>query len=160
MRVLAASWAQPQRVAISTDNIAFSQTPPARIGDDKIATYTFEAPTQQIWLAWGPPFVPSQADDLLADIAENLPQSEQFELAKTRGGRPVNGIRIGGEKAPFGVWVQARQHAWESGSCWVGRGFIEWAASDDPEAIKLRLTCDDSFHSHHGCGQCGDGRRW
>lgn len=142
MQVLAASWAQPRCAAISTDNITFTQTPPAQIGESRIATYTFEAPAQQIWLAWGPPFVPSHADELLARVAEKLPESERFELAKTRGGRPVNGIRIGGgdaaQPAPFGVWVQARQHAWESGSCWVGRGFIEWAASADPDAVRLR----------------------
>ena len=42
------------------------------------------------------------------------------------------------QPAKFGVWVQARQHAWEAGSSWVGRGFAEWAASDDPAAIDLR----------------------
>ncbi|MFT6618688.1 MAG: hypothetical protein ACJASX_001582 [Limisphaerales bacterium] len=136
-RVLAASWAQPQRVAISSDNVIFTQSPPASMGANRIATYTFEAPAQRIWLAWGPPFVPSDAEKLLRLIAEKLPRaSERFELAKTRGGRPVNGIRVGSGK--LGVWVQARQHAWESGSCWVGRGFIEWAASDDPGAAKLR----------------------
>ncbi len=141
-QILSASWAQPQRAAISTDDVTFTQTPPAKIGKDRIAVYTFNAPAKRIWLAWGPPFVPSHAEDVLNRIANKVPGSERFELAKTLGGRPVNGIRIGGgtksKPAPFGVWVQARQHAWESGGCWVGRGFIEWAASDDPEAVKLR----------------------
>ncbi len=26
----------------------------------------------------------------------------------------------------FGVWIQARQHAWECGSSWVAQGFAEW----------------------------------
>jgi hypothetical protein len=54
----------------------------------------------------------------------------------------VHGIRIDGgsreQPAVYGVWVQARQHAWEAGSSWVGRGFIEWVAGDDPAAVELR----------------------
>jgi hypothetical protein len=38
----------------------------------------------------------------------------------------------------FGVWVQARQHAWESGSSWVAQGFGEWLLSDDADAAWLR----------------------
>lgn len=38
----------------------------------------------------------------------------------------------------FGVWVQARQHAWESGSSWVAQGFAEWLLSDEAEASWLR----------------------
>ena len=38
----------------------------------------------------------------------------------------------------FGVWVQARQHAWESGSSWVAQGFGEWLVSDSPDAAWLR----------------------
>ena len=41
-------------------------------------------------------------------------------------------------KQRFGVWVQARQHAWESGSSWVAQGFGEWLLSDDEEAAWLR----------------------
>ena len=63
-------------------------------------------------------------------------------LAKTREGRPVHGIQLGGgtaeEPAPLGVWVQARQHAWEAGASWVSRGFVEWSASADPAAVELR----------------------
>ena len=42
----------------------------------------------------------------------------------------------------FGIWVQARQHAWESGSSWVARGFAEWCVSDTPEAAWLRDHAD------------------
>ena len=38
----------------------------------------------------------------------------------------------------FGVWVQARQHAWESGSSWVAQGFGEWLLGDAEEAAWLR----------------------
>lgn len=140
-RVLSAAWSQPDRAAISVDNVTWSQTPKCR-KEAGVATYTFEAPATAFWLAWGPPFLPSHADDVLKSIKSRLPDSTIFELAKTRGGRAVRGIRIGDasetDSNRFGVWVQARQHAWEAGSSWVGRGFVEWLASDDPAPVKLR----------------------
>jgi len=55
--------------------------------------------------------------------------------------RLVRGIRIASGDRPREtrpvVWLQARQHAWESGSSWVARGIGEWFAGDSPDAIKL-----------------------
>jgi hypothetical protein len=84
--------------------------------------------------------LPSDAGKLLAEIAAKLPEAKRFELAKTRGGRTVQGIRIGDENASHQVWISARQHAWEAGGSLVGCGFIRWYASD--EALNLRAdTC-------------------
>lgn len=134
---LAANWSLPQRAAISTDDIAWAHTAPGAVTTNG-ATYEVTAPASRFWLAWGPPFLPRHAEALLASVATELPGSERFELARTREGRPVNGIRVGRRDAPLAIWVQARQHAWETGSSWVGRGFIEWVAGDDPSAIGLR----------------------
>ncbi len=141
-QVLSANWSQPQCAAISTDNETWSQTPKRELTADKIAVYLFDAPAPSVWLASQPPFLPSDADALLERIASQTPGAERFVLAKTREGRPVHGIKLGGgtaeDPAPFGVWVQARQHAWESGGSWVGRGFVEWAAGNDPAAVQFR----------------------
>ncbi|NLF71883.1 MAG: zinc carboxypeptidase [Candidatus Anammoximicrobium sp.] len=141
-QVLSANWSQPQCAAISTDNETWSQTPKRERGADRIAVYRFEAPASRIWLASQPPFLPAHADALLERIASRTPGAERFVLAKTREGRLVPGIKLGGgvaeEPAPLAVWVQARQHAWESGGSWVSRGFIEWAAGDDPAAVQMR----------------------
>lgn len=140
-RILSAAWSQPDRAAISVDNVAWTQTTTCQ-KKDGTATYNIEAPAKSFWVAWGPPFLPSHADQLLASIKSKLPHATIFELAKTRGGRAVRGIRISGdsnEQAPeYGVWIQARQHAWEAGSSWVGRGFIEWLAGDNQDAVNLR----------------------
>lgn len=139
---LAASWSQPQRAAISSDNESWSQTPKREPAADGIATYRFEAPAACVWLASQPPFLSAHADSLLERIAGQTPGAERFVLAKTRKGRPVYGIQLGGgseeKPAPLGIWVQARQHAWEAGASWVSRGFVEWSASDDPAAAELR----------------------
>ena len=139
---LAASWSQPQRAAISADNESWSQTPKREPSADGIASYCFESPAACVWLASQPPFLPAHADAFLERIAGETPGAERFVLAKTREGRPVYGIKLGGgseeRPAPLGVWVQARQHAWEAGASWVSRGFVEWSASEDPAAIELR----------------------
>ena len=140
-RVLSADWSQPDRAAISVDNVTWTQTAKCQKQGGG-ATYTIKAPAESFWLAWGPPFLPSHADEALKSAESKLPHATIFELAKTRGGRSVRGIRIGSSRETdsrrFGVWVQARQHAWESGGSWVGRGFIEWLASDDQTAVDLR----------------------
>ncbi|MBC8290440.1 MAG: zinc carboxypeptidase [Planctomycetes bacterium] len=140
-RILSADWSQPHRAAISIDNVVWTQTTKCQ-KQAGVATYVIKAPAESFWLAWGPPFLPSHADEVLESIKAKLPRATMFELAKTRGGRSVRGIRVGGnaDKDPpeYGVWVQARQHAWEAGSSWVGRGFVEWLASDDQAAINLR----------------------
>lgn len=140
--LLAGDWSLPERAAISEDDVLWTQTPPGKRLDRNSARYEFEAPAETVWLAWGPPFLPSHAEELLSRAQKRLPEAERFVLAKTREGRDVPGIRFGGgtaeEPAKYGLWVQARQHAWESGSSWVGAGFLEWATSDDPAAGELR----------------------
>lgn len=140
-RVLDAAWSQPDRAAISVDNVAWTQTAKCR-KTAGVATYAITAPAAEFWIAWGPPFLSSHADEILRSLKSRLPDAAIFELATSRGGRPVRGIRVGGDgaKGSYGVWVQARQHAWEAGSSWVGRGFAEWLASNDPAAVQVRRS--------------------
>jgi hypothetical protein len=141
---LAASWALPERAAISVDDVTWTQTEPGSISKES-GSYTLSAPAERFWLAWGPPFVPADAEHLLDRVAAALPGAEKFLLAQTRGQRPVNGLRLGKRDAPQVVWVQARQHAWESGGSWVGVGFLEWLASEAPAAIDLREQAEIFF---------------
>ena len=93
-----------------------------------------------LWIAWGPPFTPRDVDLLIADAERAYPAAKAFELAHSREGRPVRGLRISEstDAAAPAVWIQARQHAWESGSSWVARGLVEWLISADADAIWLR----------------------
>jgi hypothetical protein len=134
---LAASWSMPKQASISSDDITWQSTAPGDISREA-ASYRVTAPAGRFWLAWGPPFLPSHAETLLAETASRLPEAERFVLATTRGGRPVPGLRFGRRDAAQVVWVQARQHAWETGASWVGRGFLEWVSSDTPAARTLR----------------------
>jgi hypothetical protein len=139
-QVLAAAWCQPKHAWISSDGQTWTPSDKGVLSADKVMVYKIKAAAVQMSVAWGPPFVPSDADKLLADIAAKLPDAKRFELAKTRDGRPVHGIRIGDENAPHQVWIGSRQHAWEAGGSQVGRGFIRWFASDEAKDLRAK-TC-------------------
>lgn len=142
--VLAAKWSLPDQASISsheTDRSVWQQTDVCQHQENS-ANYKFVATAGTMWAAWGVPFLQCDAEELLNRVAQKLPAAERFELARTRAGRPVHGIRVGdpvtSRPCRFGVWVQARQHAWEAGSSWVGQGFLEWLSGDDEEAAELR----------------------
>jgi hypothetical protein len=104
--------------------------------------FRHQVDTRTAYFAWGPPFVPQEARQLCAWAAAKCRQAEAFTLCRTRADRAVPALRFepqnAGDTPLSGVWVQARQHAWESGSSWVCRGFVEWLVSDDPRAKDLR----------------------
>ena len=136
---LAAYWAMPERATFSTDGKTWRHTAPGKRDDGRIR-YEVTGDGGPLWIAWGPPFTPRDTDDLLAFAAKTSPAARPFDLARTRGDRPVRGLRVseGTNAAPPGIWIHARQHAWESGSSWVARGLVEWLVSADADAQWLR----------------------
>jgi hypothetical protein len=136
-----APWTTPRQAAFSIDNETWIQTAPGKRQGKRIL-YQQRVDAEQAWFAWGPPFVPADAEQLVRWADKQSPHAEAFELCRTRGGRPVPALRVeaaGTENAErHGIWIQARQHAWESGASWVCRGFVEWLVSDDPRAAALR----------------------
>jgi hypothetical protein len=136
---LGPGWAMPARATFSTDGQTWRHTAPGKREGARIL-YEVTGAGGPLWVAWGPPFTPRNTDALLAEAVKQLPAAKSFELARTREGRPVRGLRISEATAakPPGIWVQARQHAWESGACWVARGFTEWLLGDDADAQWLR----------------------
>ncbi len=135
-QVLAGRWALPDRAVVSTDNVHWVQTPPGATNANEVV-YSLAAPAAQFWIAWGPPFLPAHAEAAIAEAARRCDDVERFVLAHTREGREVAAVRLGNPSGAA-IWVQARQHAWEVGSSWVARGLLEWATSDDPEAVEFR----------------------
>ncbi len=126
-------WATPDRAAISVDDSAWAHTAPGKRTKDRIA-YELKAPAAAFWLAWGPPFTLRHARELLGDRA--------FEFCRSRDGHSVPALRVKEGEPKHAIWVQARQHAWESGASWVGRGFAEWLLSDDARAVALRQAAE------------------
>jgi len=138
--VLSANWCQPKHPWLSADGADWKPGDAGTKDDSGVMTYRFTAPAEQIHLAWGPPFVPADAEKLVSEVAAALPEAEPFVLATTRGGRQVHGVRVGREDARHQVWVNARLHAWEAGGSQVGRGFIRWFISGEAKALR-EITC-------------------
>jgi hypothetical protein len=139
-------FAKPDRASYSTDNRTWKHTAPGvRRGDRIVYQHVVEAP--ELWFAWGPPFTLRDAQGLVERLARGSAYTQAFELCKSAEGRPVPGLRVAQGENPerFGVWIQARQHAWESGGSWVCRGLMEWLASADPLAETLRKRAAVSF---------------
>lgn len=139
---LSPNWAMPARATFSSDGETWSHSEPGAREAAKI-TYEITGTGTPLWIAWGPPFTSRDTESLLIEAEKTLPRAAKaFELARSREGRPVRGLVVSEPpdgKAKRGVWIQARQHAWESGASWVARGFTEWLVSDDTDACWLRI---------------------
>lgn len=144
-RKLPANWSLPAQAAFSTDGMTWEHTAPGERRGSR-SVYRVNSAQRTLWLAWGPPFTLKDANQLVQRACELSPYAKSFEFARSRDGRPVPALRVSQPGAVadqrFGVWIQARQHAWESGSSWVCRGFVEWLVSNDPAAESLRQKAD------------------
>jgi hypothetical protein len=138
---LAAAWCQPERAAVSHDGSTWRHTDAGRPAGGAMS-YTVQSRGESVWLAWGPPFTPRDSARLVESLAQECRGAEALELCRSNGGRPCPAVRIASGDRPVetrpAIWIQARQHAWESGSSWVCRGLAEWLASGDPRAEALR----------------------
>ncbi|EDY19941.1 hypothetical protein CfE428DRAFT_2530 [Chthoniobacter flavus Ellin428] len=144
---LSSSWATPMRAAVSFDGAKWQHTD---VGEKRPDGMIWHVRTtgSSVWLAWGPPFTPHDASAFIAQLAATHPFVEPFTLTHSREGHEAPAMRIhegGVGPDTFGVWVEARQHAWESGGSWVCRGFAEWLAGDDEAARWLRQYAEVFF---------------
>jgi hypothetical protein len=134
-------WATPDRAVFSADDQDWIQTPPGKREKDRIR-YEIRVPSATFWAAWGPPFTLKHARETVERAAAACPAAKVFELCRSREGRSVPALRVREGEPRGAIWIQARQHAWESGGSWVGRGFAEWLVSDAPRAAALRKAAE------------------
>jgi hypothetical protein len=94
-----------------------------------------------IWIAHQPPYTASR----LVRLLQALDQCDDARIeiiGKTARGRDLHKITVTAadvhdrEKAT--IWLQARQHAWESGTSFVMEGALRFITSGDPRARALR----------------------
>ena len=138
---LAPAWAMPVQATFSTDGESWLHTENGKRQDEWMI-YTLKPTAKSVFVAWGPPYTPSTAAKFVRAMSEKSPHAKATELCRSRGDRVVPMLHVHeGERTKeqrFGVWVQARQHAWESGSSWVAQGFAEWLLGDNADAAWLR----------------------
>jgi len=119
----------------------WQHTPRGKL-DKGSVTYQLKFPQEKVRIAWGPPYQLADAQALVKRTVEKGVGAKAFELTQSKGSHSVPALRWDPPakegKKRSGVWIQARQHAWESGGSWVGEGFVNWLSSDDAAAKSLR----------------------
>ena len=130
-------WATPRQASVSDDGSKWRRSAPGKPAD-QFMTYSIRASAAKMFFAWGPPFQQSRATQLLKRAAGAISRAKVVTICRTRERRSVQALSIQAEDHRYGVWVQARQHAWEVGSSWVCEGLIEWLVSRDPRAREFR----------------------
>lgn len=136
-------WAQPIQASFSIDQKNWKHTSPGEKHEGCII-YRQQVDATVAWFSWGPPFTHEDAAELVERTAQKSPYAKPWVLCRSREGRFVPALRVmqpsdkDTDNNRYGIWVGARQHAWESGSSWTARGFIEWLVSDEPRAEALR----------------------
>jgi len=135
------SFSKPDRAAYSLDGRQWRQVDEPGQRNQTLITWRQRIDGAAAWFAWGPPFTYTDSAEAVRRLARQSPHAKAFELCRSRGGRPVLGLTIHeGPDDPSRpiVWVNARQHAWESGGSWTWLGLIEWLLGDSPQAQSLR----------------------
>ncbi|MBY5956779.1 hypothetical protein KUV50_01435 [Membranicola marinus] len=103
--------------------------------------YTHIVKGDSVWFAYDLPYTLEHIDLLLLPLAAIDPGVEVIELCRSKGDRPVKALRFDNtenSESKYGIWLQARSHAFESGSSWVLHELTEWLLSNSPEAMALR----------------------
>lgn len=108
------------------------------------ATLRVTPDSDAFWVAHLEPYTASRLDRFLDEI-RGTPGLEIAEIGKSVEGRPLYVLTIGGDARPGGapppvVWLMCRQHAWESGTSFVGEGAIRHLLSKEGAALRSRAT--------------------
>jgi len=97
---------------------------------------TVVMPGSALYVARLEPYRLSDLDRLLGSI-RNHPRVQVTNIGKTSGGRDLEIIRIGDDRAPYRVFLRARAHPWESGSNWIVEGLVRRLLQGDADAKRF-----------------------
>jgi hypothetical protein len=115
------------------------------ISDKEYFVYRLRCTRAKVWLAYEMPYMPDLIENTLLKLSKRSPKTEIFELCKTRNGRRVEGFRLSplaSGQPRYGIWLQARAHAFENGTSWVLHEFLLWLFSSEKQAIALRQNTE------------------
>jgi hypothetical protein len=116
---------------------------PAMDWDDqrKEATLKFRPERERIWIAHIAPYTHARLLRLLGEI-DRADCARVEVIGRTVQRRELHLVTVTNFEKPDGakktVWLQARQHAWETGTSFVMEGALKFIASEDPRARELR----------------------
>jgi hypothetical protein len=127
----------------------------------KEATVRFHAVSDSIWIAHVPPYTHSRLVRLLEEL-DRSPCVRIEVIGKTVQGRDLHLITITDFDSPDQgkktVWLQARQHAWETGTSYVMEGALRFIVSDDSQARALRQKVVFKFTPMMDPDGCASGK--
>jgi hypothetical protein len=107
---------------ISQDGREWKSVPLVSLPTNRVQL-TLQMPGPRLYVARVEPYRLSDLDRLLTLIRTN-PFVNIEPIGRTVEGRPLEIVRIGNPRAPYGVFVRARAHPWEAGSSWVAEGLV------------------------------------
>lgn len=111
--------------------------------DDEKKEFTLHFTPEQdtVWVANLVPYTHGRLLKLLKEINES-PFAVVEVIGRTVLGRDLHMVTVTNPDIPAAnkkvVWLQARQHAWETGTSFTMEGALKWVVSDDPKAVALR----------------------
>ncbi len=127
----------------------------------KEATIRLHSQSDTIWVAHQRPYTPQR----LARLLEQVQQCDDARIeviGKTVKGRDLQLVTVTDADVPdqekVTVWLQARQHAWESGTSFVMEGALRFVTSDDEDARSLRSRVVFKFTPMVDPDGCADGK--
>jgi hypothetical protein len=107
----------------------------------KEATLRLRPGGDSVWIAHQPPYTPRRLARLLEQV-DRCADARIEVIGKTAQGRDLHLVTVtaadADDREKVAVWLQARQHAWESGTSYVMEGALRFITSDDPRARALR----------------------
>jgi hypothetical protein len=113
--------------------------------DDRIkeATLRLRPERDSVWIAHQPPYTPRRLLRLIEQM-DRCAFARTEVIGKSAQGRDLFQITVTAAAADrddrdkVTVWLQARQHAWESATSYVMEGALRFVISNDPTARALR----------------------
>lgn len=109
--------------------------------EKKELTVRFTPEQDVVWVATLVPYTHSDLLKLLAEV-DRSPEATVEVIGRTVQGRDLHMVTVTNPDIPAAqkktVWLQARQHAWETGTSFTMEGALRWVISDDPVAKSMR----------------------
>jgi len=103
------------------------------------ATFKVTPESDTLWIAHIEPYPASRLDRFLGEI-RGSPHLKDDVFGKTVEGRDLHLLTITEAPSAPVVWLMCRQHAWETGTSFVGEGAIRFLLSDEARPLRQKLV--------------------
>jgi hypothetical protein len=107
------------------------------------ASFTFTPDSDPVWVAHIEPYTVSRLEAFLRGVA-GRPEAKAEVIGKSVEGRNLYLLTITNpavaDDGKRVIWLMCRQHAWESGTSYVGEGAVRFLLSDDAKALREKVV--------------------